>query len=78
MVVRLDLNRILTLIFRFNNLCYVGIGVSELIILISIDNVHTLYPNKYSLNYLPTQFRYRYDVYRYRDVYRYESNVNIF
>ena len=57
---------------------HVGTGVSELIILISIDNVSTLYPNKYSLNYLPTQFRHRYDIYRHRDVYRYESNVNIF
>ena len=56
----------------------VGTGLSELIILISIDNVPTLYPNKYSLNYIPTQFRYRYDVYRYRGVYQYESNVNIF
>ena len=32
----------------------------------------------HSLNFLPTQFRYRYDVYRYRDVYRHEWNVNIF
>ena len=53
-------------------------GLSELIILIFIDNVPTLYSNKYSLNCLPTQFRYQYDVYRYCSVYRYESNVNIF
>ena len=37
-------------------------GLSELIILISIDNVPTLYQNKYSennrVNCLPTQFRY--------------------
>ena len=53
---------------------HVGIGLSELITLISIGDVPTLYLNKCSLNYLPTQFRYRY----YRDVYRHESNVNIF
>ena len=35
---------------------HVGIGLSALIIFISIDNVPTLYPNKYSLNNLPTQF----------------------
>ena len=65
---------------------HVGIGLSELITLISIGDVPTLYLNKCSLNYLPTQFRYRYyrdvyryrHVYRYRDVYRHESNVNIF
>ena len=35
---------------------HVGIGLSALIIFISIDNVPTLNPNKYSLNNLPTQF----------------------
>ena len=53
---------------------HVGLGLSELIILRSIDNVPTLYPNKYNLNYLPTQSGYRSEVYRYR----YESSVNIF
>ena len=52
-------------------------GLSELIILISIDNVPTLYQNKHSknnsLNYLPAQFRYLQS-----GVYWCESNVNIF
>ena len=56
---------------------HVGVGLSELIILISMENVPTVYPNKYSLDYLPTQFRYRYNVYRCRGVYWYKSNVNI-
>ena len=62
----------------FHYYIHVGTGLSELITLISIDNVPTLYPKKYGLNYSPTQFRYRDDVYRYRGLYRYESNVNIF
>ena len=41
---------------------HVHTGLSELIILIPIDNVHTLYRNKYSknkwINYLPAQSRY--------------------
>ena len=42
--------------------------------LISIDNVPTLYQNKYSrVNYLPTQFRYLES-----GEYRYEANTNIF
>ena len=49
----------------------------ELIILISIDNIPTLYQNKCNknnrINYLSTEFRYLYS-----GVYRCESNVNIF
>ena len=40
----------------FHNHIHVGIALSELIILISVDNVPTLYPNKHSLNYLPTHW----------------------
>ena len=81
MVVRLDLNQILTLKSRFNNCCFIIIYMfaqdSELIILISIDNVPTMYQNKYNennrVNYLPTQFRYLEN-----GVYRCESNGNVF
>ena len=66
MAVGLDLNQTLTLKFRFSNPL-----ISSLI---SIDNVPTLYQNKYSrVNYLPTQFRYLES-----GEYRYEANTNIF
>ena len=38
----------------FHYRIHVGIGLSELIMLRSIDNVPILYLNKYSLNYLPS------------------------
>ena len=56
---------------------HVRTGLFELIIMISIDNVPTLYQNKYNksnrVNYLPTPFRYLES-----RVYRCEWNVNTF
>ena len=64
MVAGLDLNQILTLKVRPHYHIHVRTVLPELIILmIFIDNVPTLYQDKYSeknrINYLPAQFRYR-------------------